>query len=116
MNAFLEKLQKNISVFAYCLKHQDSPLLAKLLVVLLLSYLLSPIDLIPDFIPVIGLLDELLILSIGMYLLVKIVPAEIMQAAKPEEIIYIKWLKVLGAIMIVMIWSLAFFYFWNLLK
>lgn len=116
MNAFIENIQKNIRVLAYCLRHKDTPLLAKLLIVLLLAYLLSPIDLIPDFIPVIGLLDELLILPVGMYVVLKLIPNELVQSAESVEIIHEKWLKVLGLIIIVIVWGLVIAYLWNMFK
>jgi uncharacterized membrane protein YkvA (DUF1232 family) len=51
---------------------------AKLLAVAVAGYALSPIDLIPDFIPVIGYLDELIILPLGIWLVVSLIPADIM--------------------------------------
>ncbi|WP_058479799.1 MULTISPECIES: YkvA family protein [Legionella] len=50
---------------------------AKCVVVITLAYALSPIDLIPDFIPVIGLLDDLIIIPFGIYLAIKLIPEEI---------------------------------------
>ncbi|AVR47328.1 hypothetical protein C7S20_04680 [Christiangramia fulva] len=67
-------------------KHPATPWYAKLFIYLILAYALSPIDLIPDFIPVIGLLDDLLLLPFGIWLALKMIPdhvkKECMQAAK----------------------------------
>lgn len=49
----------------------------KLLIVIIVAYALSPIDLIPDFIPVIGYLDDLVILPIGIWLAIHLIPAEV---------------------------------------
>ena len=48
------------------------------------AYALSPIDLIPDFIPVLGLLDDLLIVPAGIWLVVKLVPPELMAELRIE--------------------------------
>jgi uncharacterized membrane protein YkvA (DUF1232 family) len=54
------------------------PWYAKMLAVAVAAYALSPIDLIPDFIPVIGYLDDLIILPLGIWLVVSLIPAEVM--------------------------------------
>ena len=54
------------------------PWYAKALALCVAGYALSPIDLIPDFIPVIGYLDELILLPLGILLVVKLIPQEIM--------------------------------------
>jgi uncharacterized membrane protein YkvA (DUF1232 family) len=53
------------------------PILTKIVVVIVVAYALSPIDLLPDFIPVIGYLDDLLILPIGIWIAVRLIPDEI---------------------------------------
>ena len=54
------------------------PWLAKILAIAVTAYALSPIDLIPDFIPVLGYLDDLLIVPLGILLVVRLVPADVM--------------------------------------
>ena len=56
-----------------------TPLFAKVLAGAVAAYALSPIDLIPDFIPVLGLLDDLLIVPLGIWLVLKLVPAALME-------------------------------------
>ncbi|MXO52057.1 DUF1232 domain-containing protein [Erythrobacter gaetbuli] len=56
-----------------------TPLAAKLLAGGVAAYALSPIDLIPDFIPVLGLLDDLLVVPIGIWLVLKLIPAPLME-------------------------------------
>ena len=55
-----------------------APWYAKALAACVLGYLLSPIDLIPDFIPVIGYLDDLVIVPAGVVLVIKLIPPEVM--------------------------------------
>lgn len=54
------------------------PWLAKILAVAVTAYALSPIDLIPDFVPVLGYLDDLLIVPFGIWLVVRLIPGEVM--------------------------------------
>lgn len=61
----------------YALHDPRTPLLSKLVPWLVLAYALSPLDLIPDFIPVLGYLDDLLLLPLGLWLSCKMIPAEV---------------------------------------
>lgn len=58
--------------------HPKTPWYAKVTITLVLGYSLSPIDLIPDFIPIIGYLDDLIIVPAGIYLALKMIPKPIM--------------------------------------
>ena len=59
-------------------RHPGTPWYAKLLAAGIVAYALSPIDLIPDFIPVLGLLDDLILLPLGIALAIKLIPPEVM--------------------------------------
>ncbi|MBK6636780.1 MAG: DUF1232 domain-containing protein [Rhodocyclaceae bacterium] len=59
-----------------------TPLLAKLLIVVVVAYALSPIDLIPDFIPVLGYLDDLLLVPLGLMLAIRLVPPEVLSECR----------------------------------
>jgi uncharacterized membrane protein YkvA (DUF1232 family) len=63
-------------------KHPDTPRSAKLVAIFVLGYALSPIDLIPDFIPVLGLLDDLILVPLGIALCVRLIPAPILAEAR----------------------------------
>lgn len=81
---------------------------AKTFAALLVAYALSPIDLIPDFIPVLGYLDELVLLPLGVLLVMKMIPAEILteyrrQAAQGLERPTSRW----GATLIIAVWLLV---------
>lgn len=85
------------------------PWYAKVAAIAVAAYALSPIDLIPDFIPVIGYLDDLVIVPLGILLAVKLVPADLMvefrtmAASTDAERMLGKW----GAAIIVMLWVLG---------
>ncbi len=55
-----------------------TPWYAKLLAAIVIGYALSPIDLIPDFIPVLGLLDDLLLVPLGLYAVRRLIPAHVL--------------------------------------
>lgn len=59
-----------------------TPWYAKLLAVAIVAYALSPVDLIPDFIPVLGYLDELVLVPAGIALVLKLVPEDVMAEAR----------------------------------
>lgn len=89
-------------------KHPDTPLAPKLVAMAVLAYALSPIDLIPDFIPVLGLLDDLLLIPLGVALVVKLTPAHLWQArlaeaqAGADQLPRLLW----GAVAVVLVWLL----------
>ncbi|HSQ14426.1 MAG TPA: YkvA family protein [Candidatus Deferrimicrobium sp.] len=59
-----------------------TPWHAKVVIALVVAYALSPIDLIPDFIPVLGYLDDVLLLPLGIYLALKLIPAAVLADAR----------------------------------
>ena len=65
-------------------KHPQTPLVAKCVAVAVIAYAVSPIDLIPDFIPVLGLLDELVVLPLGITLAIRLTPQHLWRARLAE--------------------------------
>ncbi|MEL7670906.1 YkvA family protein [Methanobacterium sp.] len=108
--AMAEKFE--IETYALHLTYKDPrvPLRIKVVILLVMAYLLSPIDLIPDFIPVIGYLDDFLLITVGIPILLKMVPKEIMdehrESAKTK---FREGMPKSGfaALIIVLIWVLA---------
>lgn len=66
--------------FAY--RDPRTPLPPKLLAIVIVAYALSPIDLIPDFIPVLGYLDELILLPAAIWLALRLIPAGVLADAR----------------------------------
>jgi uncharacterized membrane protein YkvA (DUF1232 family) len=86
-----------------------TPWYAKLLAVAIVAYALSPIDLIPDFIPVLGYLDELVLIPAGIALVIRLVPREVMADARERAADVVgkaKKTAVWAAVVIVAIWLL----------
>lgn len=97
-------------VHALYLASRDSrvPWYAKALAIVVAGYALSPIDLIPDFIPILGYLDDVIIVPLGVLLAIKLIPADIMaehreQAAAASE----KPVSRKAAIVIVAVWVIS---------
>ncbi len=71
------KLKSDIPAVFLTLKDKDTPILAKIMASITVAYALSPIDLIPDFIPVLGYLDDVILLPAFIAFTIKLVPKEI---------------------------------------
>ena len=67
-------------------KHPQTPKFAKALLWLAIGYVLMPFDLIPDFLPVIGQLDELVIVPLLLYWALKLTPADIVEACRDTKV------------------------------
>ena len=101
-----------IETYALYLAYKDPrvPLRIKVVILLVIAYLLSPIDLIPDFIPVLGYLDDFLLITVGIPILLKMVPKEIID--EHRENAKTKFSEGMpkskfAALIIVLIWVLA---------
>ena len=62
----------------------ETPLLAKLVAAAVAAYAFSPIDLIPDFIPIIGLLDDIILVPLGIELALRLIPHDLMERFRAE--------------------------------
>lgn len=80
-----KKLKSDIPALFLALKDEDTPVAAKILAAVTVAYALSPIDLIPDFIPVLGYLDDLLILPALAALTIKLTPKEKLEQYRTES-------------------------------
>jgi len=78
------QFKKDIPVIYYALKNKETPMLAKILAGITVGYALSPIDLIPDFIPILGYLDDILILPVLISFTLKCIPREILETCRLE--------------------------------
>ena len=79
-----KKLKTDIPAVFLCLKSKDTPRIAKILAVITIAYALSPIDLIPDFIPVLGYLDDLIILPALVALTIRCIPKDTFERYRKE--------------------------------
>jgi uncharacterized membrane protein YkvA (DUF1232 family) len=80
------KLKTEITTLYYAYQDPKLGLLPKIIILFTLGYALSPIDLIPDFIPVLGYLDDLVIVPALISLSIKLIPEEIFASAREKAI------------------------------
>ena len=103
-------VKHNLYALYLAYHHKDIPLLVKIIAVIVVAYALSPIDLIPDFIPLIGYLDDLILLPLGIALAVKLMPEAIWKECKAKA--HQATLKSLprskiAAIVVISIWAVT---------
>ena len=106
------RLQSEIVALYLAYKHPRTPWYAKVLAALIIGYTLSPIDLIPDFIPVVGYLDDLILVPAGIILLLKIIPRDILEECRAKaqsDFLNKKPKNGIAAFIIVLIWLLALY-------
>ena len=80
----LRQLAEDIPALCLAMKEKDTPFLAKILAGTAVVYALSPIDLIPDFIPVIGYLEDLILLPLLVALTLKLIPDETFERCREQ--------------------------------
>jgi uncharacterized membrane protein YkvA (DUF1232 family) len=107
-----KQLRTEIVALYLASKHPKTPWYAKVLAALIIGYALSPIDLIPDFIPVVGYLDDLILVPAGIALLIKIIPRDILEECRAKarsEALNDKSKNWVAGAIIVFIWLLALY-------
>jgi uncharacterized membrane protein YkvA (DUF1232 family) len=77
-------LKSDIVALWFAYRHPLTPWYAKLFTVLVVAYAFSPIDLIPDFIPVLGFVDDAILLPMGIWFALKLVPAPVMAESRAQ--------------------------------
>ena len=102
-----KKLKAEAQVLIIAYKDKRTPTAAKILIGITIGYLLSPIDLIPDFIPVLGLLDDLLIVPFLIWVSLRLIPGEVIMNARikaQEEPLHLKKTNWIFAGVVILIW------------
>ena len=79
-----KKLKIDIPTIYIALKKKETPIVAKILAIITVCYALSPIDLIPDFIPVLGYLDDIILLPILIAITIKLIPEDTINKCRLE--------------------------------
>ncbi len=113
-----KQLRSEIVALYLAYKHPGTPWYAKALAALIIGYALSPIDLIPDFIPVVGYLDDLIIIPAGIALLIKIIPGDILEECRTKarsDLSDRKSKHWVAAIIVALIWLLAIYLAFSLI-
>ena len=81
---FAKVLKRQAAAMKFALQDPRTPRAAKWLGAAFMAYLLSPIDLIPDFIPVIGQLDDIVLVPAGFYVVWRMIPRDVWREAQAK--------------------------------
>ncbi|WP_160671909.1 YkvA family protein [Clostridium sp. C8-1-8] len=102
-----KNMKKEIGALYLAYRRKEIPIYTKLIILLVVGYALSPIDLIPDFVPILGYVDDVIILPLGIALAVKSIPKSIMEECRAEaekKYSNIKKKSYAFAVLIIAIW------------
>ena len=108
-----KNLKRDTYALYFAYRDPRTPWYARMFAGLVAAYLLSPIDLIPDFIPVLGYLDDLIIAPAGIALALKMIPSEVMADARQRaelELANGKPVNCVAAVVVVLIWIIVLFF------
>ncbi|SNS60033.1 Protein of unknown function [Noviherbaspirillum humi] len=111
ISAWARRIKRDGVTLWFACRHPRTPWAAKALSIFVVAYALSPIDLIPDFIPVLGYVDDAILLPMLIWLAVRLVPDDVLQECRAEGDAWMqregkkprsRW----GALLIIVIWIL----------
>ncbi|MDQ2690964.1 MAG: YkvA family protein [Chloroflexota bacterium] len=110
LRARARALKTEVVAVSIAARDPRTPWYVRALIFFVVAHTLSPIDLIPDFIPVLGYLDDLLITPAGIWLAVRLIPPEVMADARAKAAPHGEERSVaaLGAVLIVTVWIAVF--------
>ncbi len=112
ISSWAKALKLEVLALWFALKHPKMPFWAKVVCFIAVAYALSPIDLIPDFIPVLGYLDDLILVPALVWLALKLIPAEVMNQSRAQAVEWInsnqsKPKSYIGLFIVVAIWLIC---------
>jgi len=116
MNSFgdwkerMRALKKETFTLYLACRHPAVPWYAKALALIVVGYALSPIDLIPDFVPVLGYLDDLILVPLGIMLVIRLIPEEVLAECRHQAKGNVKQatrVATIASVVIVVIWIAA---------
>lgn len=103
LNQRARRLKAETFALYLAARHPGTPWYAKLFVAAVVAYAFSPIDLIPDFVPVLGYVDDLILIPLGIALAVRMIPAPVLAEcrARAQQVKRVSWT---AAVVVVAIW------------
>lgn len=104
-----QRLKRDIVALWIAAKDRRTPLAAKLLAGFIAAYALSPIDLIPDFIPVLGFVDDLILVPLGIALVLRMIPPALMAEFRNTATVTAKPKSLMAAFGFVCVWMIVIF-------
>jgi uncharacterized membrane protein YkvA (DUF1232 family) len=115
------ELKAQVVTLWFCRRDPRTPVSAKIMAAVVVAYAFSPIDLIPDFIPVLGYVDDLILLPLGIYATIRLIPAAVLADARREAD---NWLaerqaaprSYWAAAVIVLVWVAVAYWAWTVVR
>ena len=80
------KLKNEVYAIYLASKDSRTPWYARMLAVVIVAYVFSPLDFIPDFIPILGYLDDLILVPLGLWLVIKLIPTQILAECREQAL------------------------------
>jgi uncharacterized membrane protein YkvA (DUF1232 family) len=110
IRTWAKRIKRDAITLWFATGHPRTPWGAKALGVFVVAYALSPIDLIPDFIPVLGYLDDLILLPVLIWMTVRMLPADVLTECRHQAADWLaragrKPRSVVGGVLVVAIWA-----------
>jgi uncharacterized membrane protein YkvA (DUF1232 family) len=107
LRSWARTLKRDIIALWIAARDPRTPVIAKIVAGCVAAYALSPIDLIPDFIPVLGFLDDLLLVPLGIWIAVRLIPPTLMAELRERASTQARPRSLAAAAMVVVLWFLA---------
>ena len=107
LKAWADRIKRDVLALWLAARDRRTPWAAKAVAAGVVAYALSPIDLIPDFIPVLGLLDDAVLLPLGILLAVRLIPGALMAEFRAAAEGVRRPLSRAGAVLVVGLWLAA---------
>lgn len=82
LTAWARQIKQDVVAVYFAARDPRTPVLARVLALLVAAYALSPIDLIPDFIPVLGHLDDLILVPLGVWAVIRLLPPDVLASSR----------------------------------
>jgi uncharacterized membrane protein YkvA (DUF1232 family) len=106
-------LKRDVGALWLAARDPRTPWAARLVALAVAGYALSPIDLIPDFLPVIGQLDDLIIVPLGIALAIRLVPPQLMAEFRARAVAAPRPVSRLAAVLILLLWVAVGWLLWR---
>ena len=112
LKTWAQSLKRDVMTLWFALRHPQTPWYARLFAAFVTAYALSPVDLIPDFIPVLGYVDDLILVPVGVWLLLRMVPDRVLADSREQAHAWFRQQQqkprsLMGLAIVLAVWSLA---------
>lgn len=108
LKIWAKALKRDVFALWIAARSARTPWIAKLIAGSVAAYAFSPIDLIPDFIPIIGYLDDLIIIPLGIALVVRLIPAQLMSEFRTQALLISdRPMSYAAATVVIVVWTVG---------